>query len=1348
MLKRMIHICLCVFMIITSFKPIYAIEPSTYDLDFHMFLANYLDQNAMFERLDQPMAHHFLYESMKKEFGEDNILLSLTNMANDWGRTLNGQTGVYEQVILEILVNYVNSPFFQERALEKKINTEYEIIQFINKSFDFDCLKEDNQELFSILSRLDFKSWKDVAKIPDEVFNKNIMNFIKHFEIPISDSFYFNLEMDILDFLLKVSAYRSICYELDGIEAVLEEMIHYTRNAELKTAIQNVLRKVDAAKSPDLWELIEADSQYLAKNMFSSLIKDVVLTSLSIVGLSIETSGFLSNTIFKTDVISESYLLLKSEMDVESLIKDVIRAKVNTYMFKKDDAKDFNYSFMLLYSAYEYGTQITNNYGKSIYKSLGRLFNQDLYVKFFQDVLKFDLKVKTYSYQDFLNSIHTWEGIIANDRTLFESAWLEYKERYISVKDSMEDGFGKNYVNSIYFEQQHISIKFQDAQFSYPLTSCKSAPNQVPMMYTYQSSDSSIVSIENEHVYSIKAHKPGTVTITATSEDGMFHATQRITIIDSKTSIHKGEDLVGDYDDCYIENEDGITLTKLSTDFLEKEKEIFHSYYKIVIPGSINGKTVTEIDFDHLDLHKIGYGGDEIIGIVIPGNVKRIASAGLADLPRKCEIVLNEGLEEIGDHAFGSTVNTIKDMVLPTTLKSIGIATFCGYNSIYINCPQLKEIPRNAITNNRYVTFSNDMKQLKVINEYGLISNGLVVLPDCVEIMKEKAMWESTLYRFPSSLKEIGRQCFEDATILSDTLPESVEKIGVQAFEDTNLTYLYIPNSIKMMESYAFGNIDNIYTYGEASNTDGEIVNHMGWFDYFEIPDSVTKIGECLMCHNMVWTNGIDEIVCSDRKPNTSYEKTQINMYLREIGRNGTYSLKNHIFSLNCYFNYIEIPVNYLKNTKNTLYGDWIKDCVIIGDASEKDLKRYVEILKDAIDVGGTITYRDDKGNMTLLYQYLPLSYEKESKSIYEMESDYTLDSLSLMKNQMKDSVGDLNITVSANSKELKKVSLKCWKDEKESEAQRAQALNEFFHFEDVYLKQHFYRYFTIDTNAKCDEYVIELEIANYYLAKSGYGLYYIDESQRITRIPISYVQGENGYRIRFQIERLGSFAFVRLNKQKERIERTYQDEYHMFIEEGVINQDSSFHYLTNDGTQSFAGTNDANTTISKPINKQDKELIEDEIIQQFELNDTLIHRKEESKEITDEMIEDYQMYDSLMNNAVFIETRQTDTIHLSLDKLKNKSYQFYLYQIGKDNKLAEVKRQIQSIKKNKVNVLLLGDNQNYYEIKLDEGNYLFTYIVTDKTSSIISQTVVSIFGVILVGVLIVGFIIMRRRKR
>ncbi|MEX1819626.1 leucine-rich repeat domain-containing protein [Metamycoplasma hominis] len=171
--------------------------------------------------------------------------------------------------------------------------------------------------------------------------------------------------------------------------------------------------------------------------------------------------------------------------------------------------------------------------------------------------------------------------------------------------------------------------------------------------------------------------------------------------------------------------------------------------------------------------------------VTIPSSIKEIGKGAFSGCRNLKEVILNEGLEKIGDEAFSST--KIESITIPGSIKEIG-----GY--AFSSCKNLKEVILN--------------EGLEKI-DYGTFQDTNI---ESITI--------------PGSIKEIGGYAFSSCKNLKEViLNEGLEKIDYGTFQDTNIESITIPGSIKEIGGYAFSGCTNLkeVTYkGDASNINWE----------------------------------------------------------------------------------------------------------------------------------------------------------------------------------------------------------------------------------------------------------------------------------------------------------------------------------------------------------------------------------------------------------------------------------------------------------------------------------------------------------------------------------------------
>lgn len=1222
---RVLSLCLCGCMMIgycTAPLQTYAVTRD--DAEFMLFLAEYLDHNYVYEKeneivenLEQVMVHHVLHEAMEQQGVLADTAVTLQNMANNWGYALDGKRMLYEQLLLEFVRNYLESDLFLSHVEEGQERVEAELLDTARTLFDVGNTVKDSAEVAERASKMDISTWEDVLRLPKEYVLENIGKLAAQYELPVS-SCLLEFGFDTWEFMLEVSLYLQLKDQVEGIRSVIEEIYRTTDNEDLMVAAFHILNKLDAASSEDFWKVVtEAASTGYASNVMTTMMKELVMMLLNVLGIEIEVLGIITNVLFNLDTLAEAQLLLDVETEIEYVLKKIIRTKQNAYKNNIKNSRILVLSVMMLYEAYEYGLDIARNYGDAFFEANKNVVRLNSFSP--KSFFKNDEEI-TCTQNEFASYLKTSDGILTTNRTIFYSGWLEYRKLYPgNHADSLMDYMGKTYASGLKFSQPTVVMEYEADGIN---TQSLKAPEMTPegaiaLPVRYESSDPSVLSFGSESVNIVRLHQPGSVTVTATTEDGYYSASQQI-IVKEKTSAAEGDwepETAGTYNsNCYKENEDGITVTRVISDCVDMEDMTYR------IPSEIDGKPVTEVDFSECNIFAVStylnvpegyqmeqvpqfdsfgrghieYNGsiyvirrslESVETIVLPDTVKRIADncfmhpdSGWGER-HSIEVILNEGLEVVGENALQYRSLT-PEVTLPTSVKKIGKGALDIRNveTIYLQCLQLEEIPeacfigqtdRHGITSGRglapkkNVVFLGDHKNLTGVGTYGLARVRCVNLPDSIEKADDFAFWGSFIEKFPEALKEIGEKCFYGAEISCNRLPKTVKTIGRGAFQNARYEELQIPNSVELIAEEAFWNDKQsvvIRTYGDAAGAQNGVLE--GAFDsnlsYLEIPESIRTIqdlfsGDGGKHTQVVWTDALNRI--GIKNPNNP--KRVLSVYLKEMGNKGNFGFDEYfeIFGHGTYYEYIEIPSNYLDNTKESMTGSHIKEAVIVGTEDEEKLEGYVEILKGVIEENGKISYKNKDGEKVLLYIKHPLYYVKESQAKYENQEDYLLDSLELYENQSSDTVADLNICVSVpygekGDHELSKPELGCWVGRDEDAVERAEQLGDYMIFEDLYLRQNGSRYFTVDLESdssagRYSDYALSVDIKYSGLTAENVGLYHINENGKITRLPVSLEEAGITQTIKFHTKELGQFVLVKLENLETKVWSLYRDELH-----------------------------------------------------------------------------------------------------------------------------------------------------------------------------------------------------------
>ena len=264
------------------------------------------------------------------------------------------------------------------------------------------------------------------------------------------------------------------------------------------------------------------------------------------------------------------------------------------------------------------------------------------------------------------------------------------------------------------------------------------------------------------------------------------------------------------------EDENGLTyiLNKEKTGYILTGTNV-EDLTEIIIPSKINGLPVIEIadnafqtylPEEELTLTKIVLNeGLEIIGdnafdgqnnisgeIIFPTTLKKIGNS-VFEFSKISKISLNEGLEYIGDSCFASCNGINGELYLPDTLTYIGSYAF----EYCVNIDGTIKIPKK-IYEIKNGTFSNCKKIDRI--DFG---ENLEVIEDsafgnCIQLKGELIL--------PPKLKKLGENAFSYCRSLKGkvVIPEGVETMTSAFSYCDNIEEIVLHNNIKEIACYAF----------------------------------------------------------------------------------------------------------------------------------------------------------------------------------------------------------------------------------------------------------------------------------------------------------------------------------------------------------------------------------------------------------------------------------------------------------------------------------------------------------------------------------------------------------------
>ena len=177
-------------------------------------------------------------------------------------------------------------------------------------------------------------------------------------------------------------------------------------------------------------------------------------------------------------------------------------------------------------------------------------------------------------------------------------------------------------------------------------------------------------------------------------------------------------------------------------------------------------------------------------------------------------------LESIGDNAFDGDKSLGGDLVMPSTLKTLGTAAFQGtvITGMDLSATQLTEIADDAFNGDSQLSSaklpSSGLTRIGARAFKGTVSLGNLELPEGLETIDDEAFNGGALINLttPTSLKSIGVTALGGLPLGSVTLNEGLESIGDTAFSGVGATELTIPGSVKAIGANAFEGMGSLRT--------------------------------------------------------------------------------------------------------------------------------------------------------------------------------------------------------------------------------------------------------------------------------------------------------------------------------------------------------------------------------------------------------------------------------------------------------------------------------------------------------------------------------------------------------
>lgn len=181
--------------------------------------------------------------------------------------------------------------------------------------------------------------------------------------------------------------------------------------------------------------------------------------------------------------------------------------------------------------------------------------------------------------------------------------------------------------------------------------------------------------------------------------------------------------------------------------------------------------------------------GKDVPIIRIPQGVETIQSYAFDNLKQIKEVIIPEGVKEIGEWAFN--FSSIETIIIPSSMEKIGENAFYYCNNL-----------RNVIIKDGVKSLGIGMfSRCKKLNKVSLPSS-ILAIPDycfegCTSLVK---------ITLPNNLQYIGDDAFCNCHSLCDIIiPKSVTDIGIEAFRQCyELKSIIIPSKVVGISEYMF----------------------------------------------------------------------------------------------------------------------------------------------------------------------------------------------------------------------------------------------------------------------------------------------------------------------------------------------------------------------------------------------------------------------------------------------------------------------------------------------------------------------------------------------------------------
>lgn len=328
-----------------------------------------------------------------------------------------------------------------------------------------------------------------------------------------------------------MESYIQIYEMADGMKAVLLDMYEHcpSDNVNLQSALYEATlssENLNGALSATIINTAGKETVNVVGTLldegWSALIKSNPYAGAFMIGAEVGTwlGDTICNTLFSTDKTVEQYYKMMCLDDVMSLLRGTVKNMGNTYLNNKSTVNAENYfaSIDALFSGLYLSCDFAKEYAEILY-------GDATLTKLWADICKVD-------YKGFLASVQDIKNIYQSDeKSLINLYKNDLEADYPDIYNILFGNASEEYiaVTGISFTKDSMVVGLNDDYFYFMEKPTISPANATNQHITYSSSDNTIVGIDEKGGY-LSLKKAGTVTITATSEDGGYTCSMEITV--------------------------------------------------------------------------------------------------------------------------------------------------------------------------------------------------------------------------------------------------------------------------------------------------------------------------------------------------------------------------------------------------------------------------------------------------------------------------------------------------------------------------------------------------------------------------------------------------------------------------------------------------------------------------------------------------------------------------------------------------------------------------------------------------------------------------------------------------